>query len=290
MQYDLSNQFAQVTVKKQGAELCSFKNKATNTEHIWQADPNVWSRHAPVLFPIVGALKDKSYTVDEKSYSLPQHGFARDMPFELISQSESSLIFQLSASKETLKKYPYNFQLQVKYTLLEKKLLVEYVVTNTDSNSIYFSIGAHPGFRVPFFENEALEDYYLEFSHAEKQDKLLLSEKGFISDKVDANYLNDSNKIELTKDLFNADALIFTKLNSEWIKIKSKQHEHEFTFYFKDYPYFGIWAKPGAPFVCLEPWHGIADFDNANGDLKSKTGIEALEPGGVFSCNFAIEA
>ncbi|MDQ3290846.1 MAG: aldose 1-epimerase family protein, partial [Bacteroidota bacterium] len=146
MMHTLQNDTFQIGVQEHGAELCSFKNTQTNLEYIWQADPAIWARHAPVLFPIVGKLKDNQYTYKGKSYTLPQHGFARDHAFTLESKTENSLTFLLQQSEASLNNYPFDFRLFISYRLEENALTVAYRVENPSDKNLYFSLGAHPGF------------------------------------------------------------------------------------------------------------------------------------------------
>ena len=160
----LNNDLLSISIKEKGAELCSLVDLETKVEHIWQADPVVWGRHAPVLFPIVGQVENNLYDVDGITYQLTQHGFARDRVFSLIQHSETLAKFELVWDQETLSKYPYQFKLFITYELRDNELIVRYEVLNEDQQEIYFSIGAHPGFSCPFYESENIEDYHLEFN------------------------------------------------------------------------------------------------------------------------------
>ena len=144
--HSISNHFLSVNVNSFGAELCSVYSPETAIEYIWQADPSVWARHAPNLFPLVGKLKEGSYVHEGAVYKLPQHGFARDQDFVCIEESEHKLCFELTATEQTLKDFPFHFSLQISYTLTEHKIRVDYSVFNPDSKELYFSLGAHPAF------------------------------------------------------------------------------------------------------------------------------------------------
>jgi len=164
----LENDHLKVWVKPKGAELKSLVNKSTGIEHIWDSDPKYWAKSSPVLFPIVGGLKDNTYKVGKETYSLPRHGFAREMMFDLESKTADKVVFNLSSNEETLKVYPFYFDFKVIYTLLEKELSITYQVKNTGQSEMYFSIGAHPAFAIPFENEEGYDNFYLEFENDSK--------------------------------------------------------------------------------------------------------------------------
>ena len=284
----LENDLIEISVKEDGAEQVSFKLKEDGTEYLWQANPAVWGRYAPVLFPIVGRVKDNQYTIDGKTYMLGQHGFARDSKFVILTQTENSVEYQIISNKETMKIYPFQFKLNVKYEIKDRTLKVAYTVENIDDKKIYFSVGAHPGFKCPIVEGENIEDYYLEFSEKETAEVLRLNEESLVSSNK-ALFLKNENIIPLSEKLFADGVLIFEDLKSEKISIKSKKTNKSITMEFQDFKYFGIWTVPDQPqFVCLEPWHGIADFDTSDGNLKTKEGIKILEQGEKFQCFYSI--
>jgi len=278
----ISNKFLTVGVKTQGAELCSLQG-ADGFEYLWQADPSVWNRHAPVLFPIVGKLRDGRYELDGKIYEMTPHGFARDMDFALIEQSGSSLVYQLLPTAETRARYPFEFELRIIYRLTGNCLSIEYAVRNTGSAVMPFSIGAHPAFTLP----GPVDECYLEFEKAETLNTRLLGSKGLISEKT-APVLNSANILPLTKTLFDRDALIFMDAQSDKITLGAKNSPRRLTVEFPGFPQLGIWAKPGAPFVCIEPWYGYADPEQPYGDILHKPGIQLLAAGKSFVCTHRI--
>lgn len=278
----LSNKQLTVCVNARGAELCSIKG-ANEFEYLWQADPAIWGRHAPVLFPMVGKLANNQYTLDGKTYELPQHGFARDMEFRLIEQSENSLTFQLLPTAETRACYPCEFDLQITYRLSGSTLHIQYAVRNTGSSPMPFSIGAHPGFTLP----GPLEECFLEFVKLEELNAHLLGSNGLISDET-IPILENTNRLPLSKTLFDRDALIFMDARSESIRLGSTNSTRRLTVEFAGFPELGIWSKPGAPFVCIEPWYGYADTEQPYDDIKEKPGILILEADGTFTCEHRI--
>ncbi|RDC62199.1 aldose 1-epimerase family protein [Adhaeribacter pallidiroseus] len=288
MMHTLQNSTFQIGVQEHGAELCSFKNKQTNLEYIWQADPAVWNRHAPVLFPTVGKLKNNQFTYQEKAYTLPQHGFARDYAFTLDSKTENSLVFVLEQSEATLANYPFNFRLYITYQLQDNALTMSYRVENPANTALYFSLGAHPGFVCPLFSDEQFSDYYLQFEKPENLQRYLL-DGGLQNGQTEPVFLENNLHLPLTYALFEKDAIVLKNLTSEKISLRSRRHEHGLDFIFLGYPYFGIWTKEkNAPFICLEPWHGIADSVNSSGELTEKEGMILLPPREVFTCAYTI--
>lgn len=284
----LENAQAKATFKLKGAELSSFIHKENGLEYIWQADPKVWGRHAPVLFPIVGKLKNDIYFYNNDMFHLSQHGFARDLEFELESSTKDELRFGLSHAEKTYEQYPFRFKLLICYKLKATTLTVSYEVYNEDDQLFLFSIGAHPAFRCPLIEGEKFEDYYLEFDETETLERHLLTHGLF--DGTTALVMNDTNTLSLSYDLFEKDAIVFKKFKSSAISLKSNKAPYGVKLSFPGFPYLGIWTKEkGAPFVCIEPWYGLADPTGASGNLIEKEGIMGLEPAGEFDCHYQIE-
>ncbi|WP_026461639.1 aldose 1-epimerase family protein [Adhaeribacter aquaticus] len=284
----LENEHFKIGVKESGAELCSFINKTTNLEYIWQADPAIWPRHAPVLFPIVGKVPANKFGFEGETYSMSQHGFARDQDFSLKSTSKTALSFELISTPDTLALYPFSFRLEINYTLNGNCLDINYRVENSGEKEMYFSIGAHPGFTCPLLPDEQFNDYYLEFEHPETQSRELLTD-GLRNGEMEP-VLKESAELPLNYEIFEKDAIVLKGLKSERISLKSRNHSHGLDFEFKNYPYFGIWTKEkDAPFICLEPWHGVASRLTDSGELTQKEGILKLESQGKFTCSYQIK-
>ncbi|SEO86532.1 aldose 1-epimerase family protein [Propionispora vibrioides] len=276
-------------IKSLGAELCSLQLKQNGTEYIWQADPGYWGRHAPVLFPIVGQLINNQYELDGQTYQLSQHGFARDMEFEIVLQNSQKAVFRLLFNSKTLEKYPGKFELFIIYTLQDDVLSIEYKVINQDDKTIYFSIGAHPAFRCPLGAGERWEDYYLKFSAQETTVRYLLH-KGLLSGECE-EILQDSDTLPLTAELFRQDAIILKNLKSKSVALKSQKSDKVIQIDFARFPYLGIWSRPngGAPFICIEPWYGVSDNRNERKIFKDKEGMQRLEMGEEFCCQYSIK-
>ncbi|EHS3812673.1 aldose 1-epimerase family protein [Listeria monocytogenes] len=284
----LENEVLLVEMKTAGAELTRIFHKDTGLEYLWNADSKFWGRHSPVLFPTVGRLVEDTYLVDGKPYHLGQHGFARDRDFQVVEQTEKSVRFELDADEDSLAVYPYKFKLSIIYTIEKNTVAVSYEVENTDNKRIYFSIGAHPAFNLPLTDGTTFEDYYLDFGTEENLETLCLEgpyRSGEIKKLVDeaARYL------PLNYDLFKNDALIFEALKQKEMTIKSDKTPHFVKVSFPEFPFVGVWtAKAGTPFLCIEPWYGIADGAGESVELRDKAGIEHLEPEAVFASEYEI--
>jgi galactose mutarotase-like enzyme len=277
----ISNKTLKASIKHAGAELFSLTDNQ-NKEYMWNGDPNYWPKHSPVLFPVVGSLKNETYTFDKKDYHLPRHGFARDMEFELIEKTESSAIFSLSDNNETFQKYPFKFELQIIYQFEENKLRIGYKVINKGENKLPFSIGAHPAFALP----KDFSEYSIQFEKEEKLEYSLL-EDGLISNTT-ATLAASENVVTLNYKLFENDALVFKTLESNSLTILENSKPY-IKVDFKDFPNLGIWTKENAPFICIEPWFGYSDTLEKSGDLLKKEGILIIEANQSFDTSFEIE-
>lgn len=283
----IENEFLSVSFRPKGAEMTSIFNKQTNTEHLWQANPDVWPWYAPNLFPIVGGLTNNELQVNGNTYHMNRHGFTRESEFNLVDISETHAKFSLPFSEETLAVYPYLFEFQVLYDLFDQDLRVTYKVINQDEQSVYFSVGAHPAFHVPFKDNEKYEDYYLEFETSEPLLTHLLSASGLMSGETEMVPM-DGKKLWLTKNLFDRDALVFKDITSKKVTLCSKNHHESLSVLFEDFKELGVWAKPGAPFLCIEPWLGYSDTEGKVTDIQQKEAIQSVEHGHVFEATFTI--
>lgn len=276
----ISNEILTATINTLGAELISLVKNTKN--YIWQVDELYWNKTSPVLFPIVGRLKNDSYTFNGKTYQLPRHGFARNMEFTFDKKSDSQVIFELNETEETKAIYPFSFKLLMAYTLMENELVIEYFVRNQSDEVLPFSIGAHPAFTI----SENFENYSLQFNAADTFETHHLENESFNGKTtlVDAK----NNTINLNYALFEKDALVFKQLNSNEVTLKNKD-KAILKVNYDHFPYLGIWTKQNAPFLCIEPWCGLADSSNHNGDLEEKEGINHLPAGEDFLRAIRIE-
>ncbi len=284
----LSNKILTVKIAEKGAEIQSISNQETGLEYMWDGDPKFWGKHSPVLFPIVGGLKNNQYTYQGHTYEMGRHGFARDTVFAVIEQSEESVIFGIVDNKDTFQKYPFHFQFSVMYELIDNELSITYHVKNTGKEQLYFSVGAHPAFKIPLVSGTTYTDYYLEFGQKENAPIYPLDENGQIK-STSIPFLENAGALPLKKELFYKDALVFKELHSETISIKSSVTNHGLTVSFAGFPYLGIWSAKDADFVCIEPWNGIADSENTTGELENKEGIIALKPAQNFVATWSIQ-
>ncbi|MES3017629.1 MAG: aldose 1-epimerase family protein [Bacteroidota bacterium] len=283
----LENEFLKVQISTTGAQLTSVFNKLNSTEHLWQGNPSIWAFHAPNLFPVVGECFNKEINVDGKAYPMERHGFTRTSEFTIQDCTDIHAKFCLGHSEKTLQAYPYKFNFQVLYDLFDSELRISYKVINRDENSILFSVGAHPAFNIPFFKGEKYEDYYIEFEKEEQLVRHSLSGEGFFNGQTDTVALNDK-KINLSKDLFKDGALVFKTLESREVLIKNHKTPNFISVSFPHFEALGIWAAPGADFVCIEPWLGYGDNIGGPGEFKNKEGIRTLEHGHVFEVDYTI--
>lgn len=286
----IKNEKLSVTIAAHGAELSSIYDKANDRELVWQADPAFWNRHAPVLFPNVGKYYGGHFTYNGTDYPMGQHGFARDTEFEQAASGENFVTYRLCADEESKKVYPFDFVLEITHRLNGNRLTVEWNVKNTDNKEMYFTIGGHPAFNVNVLPDTDFEDYSLVFKEGtEKLSYVLLdAESGTaIGDKVYELELTDS-KYALKKDMFDKDALVFDGGQIEWAALALPDGKPYIALESKGFPNFGIWSKPGAPYVCLEPWCGRCDNKGFEGEISEKPGIIALKAGETFKKSYDI--
>ncbi len=274
MTHYIENEFLKLGVKEQGCEITSIVCKETGFEYLWQGDESIWYGQSPVLFPIVGRLLEDRYTLDGKEYAMPKHGFARNLPWKLVSGEGSEMTFILSDDDYTFGIYPYHFDFIITYTLDKSTLCVKHCIVNKNDGEMYFSLGAHPAFnceigdRLVFSQKETLASMKIDLEKS-----LLLPET--------VPVLNEETDLVITSDIFNEDALIFEAVKSDYVTLKSDNHSRQVLFELGGAPYLGIWAKPGAPYVCIEPWYGVNDSADRV-DFSLKRGINKLEKNESF--------
>ena len=294
MNYEIKNNFIKAKIKTLGAELNSLQQideKADeNIEYLWCGDSKYWNRHSPILFPIIGRLKNDSYFYKNKKYKMSQHGFARDKEFEVVKQKNDFIEFMLKSDEKTLDIYPFLFELYISYALENSKLIISYKVINKDIEKMFFSIGAHPAFNWPLTQNSSdiKESYFLEFEEIKETKRYFLNDLGLVY-KNEELEIKD-NKIFLNEELFKNDALVFNDKNIKTLSLENTKNKRFLKVDFENFPYLGIWSKPsGAPFICIEPWFGIADEINTTQNFEDKRGIISLKNDEIFSCFYSIE-
>lgn len=285
---ELKNDKISISVSSHGAELCSIK--CNGKEYLWQADPLFWKRHSPVLFPIVGSVWQNVYRVDGKEYSLTQHGFARDMDFRLVSESEDEIHFQLTDDKETHLKYPYHFLLDIGYRIKGDTITVLWSVRNNGDEDMYFQIGAHPAFYYPDFQPETTGRGYFKFDRSDNISRIRITEKGCADTSKEYPIELKEGLLKIDTHTFDGDALIIQDHQISEVTLLSEELKPYLRLRF-DTPVVGLWSPPAknAPFVCIEPWYGRCDSVNYEGEYKDKDYMNSLSPGGVFNGGYEIE-
>ena len=278
MRFTLSNASLQAAVQTRGGELVSLRDRS-GTEYIWQGDPAFWSGQNPILFPIVGSLKDGRVDIGGRSFEMNRHGFARQSEFTLAEQGADFAVLELRESPETLARYPYPFVLRVRHQLREDGFSTSFTVENPGGTPMPFCIGAHTAIRCPLLEGERFEDYALSFDRCEDADTLLLSPQGLIQAGKSQPMLRDG-VVTLEYGKFQRlDTLIFQGLASARVNLRQRGKGHGVSLDFHEFPMVAFWTKPGAPFLCMEPWQGCAALDNESGRLEDKPHAVTLAPG-----------
>ncbi len=287
-EYKLMNDEMTLTVSTKGAEIRSLKKNTDGREYMWQADPAFWGWTAPVLFPVVGAFRNGEYRFEGKTYHMPQHGFARRSEFVHKPVEGSELGFVLTESPDTLKDYPFCFRLEVGYTLQGRSVNVRWRVLNTGEETMYFSIGAHPAFNCPPTQACRKNECLLSFNAQDKLTATLLNLKvGNVSDQTMDVALKDG-MLPIADDLFDIDTLIVENGQAGEVSLNAPDQRPYVTVSF-DAPLFGVWSpSKDAPFVCLEPWYGLADHENFSGDLSERKYEQRLEPQAEFTASYKI--
>ncbi len=294
MIYKIKSKDIEVAVDSVGAQLSSVRD-CDGIEYIWQKNPDVWAKSAPVLFPVVGRSRGGILEIEGKDYNMPIHGFIQGREMPLYKAEENKVTFLLEQNDEIRKIYPYDFKFYVVFEVEEKKLSVTYKVENKDSRDMYFGIGGHPGFSTQLKEGDKYEDYRIEFEY----DEPLYSNSSCTEPDVeicsDEKYLveKQGNILPLKRDLFVKDAMIFEDIKSKVIWLKSDKHNKGIKFSYADYPTIAIWSKgpgfPGATYVCFEPWQSMGYRTKEGRRIEDKFQIAKLEPNGVKEYTFEIE-
>lgn len=285
----IENEHLIAEISLHGAELTRLFCKENRRETLWNADEKYWARHAPILFPNVGKYYKGTFMHKGAIYSEGQHGFARDCEFVCENADTGTALFCLESTEETLRRYPFPFRLEIKYELQDKELIVTWKVKNTGSDTMYFTIGGHPAFNVPAIPGTKFTDYSLCFEAKESLEyKLLDMTCGCIIADSSVTLPLEGGKYKLRENMFDNDALVFDGGQIEKVSILYPDGSPYITMECEAFPNFGIWSKPGAPFVCLEPWLGRADNVGFEGEICDKPGITAVNPGDGFEISHKI--
>lgn len=278
MLHSITNPFLTITVSDLGAELQSIIG-ADGTQYLWQGDPAYWRKRAPNLFPYIGRMPDKTYLLDGQKHQMPIHGFAPTSQFYLIEKSESHLVFELTDNEETYGYYPRHFSFRVTYQLENSTLHITFAAENCDEKIMYFSMGGHPGFRVPLAANCSFEDYHLRFSKKGVPTRVLFGTDCLVAGR--APYpLQDDCIIPLTHDLFNDDAVVLEGSGTT-VTLETDKDSHAITVEYPQMKYVGFWhtQRADAPFVCIEPWSALPSRSGVTESLETQPDLTALAPG-----------
>ena len=276
-----------VTISEHGAELQSIKD-AGGKEYLWQGDALFWGRRSPILFPIVGSLWNGRCTINGKTYEMGRHGFARDNDFKLIAKGETKAVFAFTDNAETLKRYPYKFNLTVSYRLEGNRIHVIWHVENTDEKAIYFQIGGHPAFNLPDLQPEEPIHGRLRFD-VDNPIRRFATVKGCLDNARHETVKTENGIWNFTDKSFENDALIFDHSQLHHIELLNGAGETEVSVNFKA-PAVGLWTPHGknAPFICIEPWYGVADMEAYEGDIRDRYLMNQLLPGASFMAQYTI--
>lgn len=286
MSVTITNDFLEATINEKGAELVSLR--ANEIEYIWQADPQYWGRHAPILFPFVGRLKDNQYSYQGKTYPMGQHGFARDKEFKVLEQTKEKVTLVLTSDGETKKVYPFDFSLTVSYEIWGEGVRIRFDVENTGEEEMIFALGGHPAFNIPLTDELQFDDYFIAFSPQKSRVKIPLDGPFTNLDQKTIGQTNTN--IQLSRGLFKEDALIYETRGLNAYTLGSEESSHSVTLAYNNIPYVGLWSPypAEAPFVCIEPWWGFADTVDSNGRLEDKEGMNRLAGNEHFKTEFSI--
>ena len=287
MKYSIENEILKVTVLDRGSQICSVIHKCDGVEHIWQAHPNVWGKHGPILFPHCGGLTDGVMNAKGNTYKYTKHGFAKEMAFSLAEQTENQLVLELTDSPETMEYWPYKFRLRSTFILEGDTLHHTLTVENRDEEEMPFGIGFHPGFAVPFDSEHKAEDYALCFDQVENP-ICMATPKGMISGET---YRLGTNitAIPLDEELFAHDSHCMTGLQSKTLGLYEKDTGRGVVCSIKHFPYCLSWSMPGVPqFVCIEPWHSLPGLSTGSTRWEDKPAAAILAPGEIWDTTLSI--
>lgn len=282
----IENERLKVDIKEKGAEISSICDKQKNREVLWQGNAKFWTGQAPILFPIVGELKNGKTQINGTEYAMRRHGFIRKMePSEVIKEA-SSATFVFNADENTKKQYPFNFTFKAKYIIDENSLINEFEVVNNDEEQMPFNIGGHPAFALDFDDENSIDDYTVVFEQEETSQRHFINDNGLYTGERAEVF--DGNTIHLTESIFMDDALVFKDLKSRSVSIQRKNGDKLVSMNFKGWPFFGVWSKPKAPYICLEPWIGCADKNDTEGVFLDKELMMSIGPNTSKSFNFTL--
>ena len=290
MLYTIKNNYLEVQISDNGAEIKSIKY--LGNDYLHNSDPKYWGRSAPLLWPNIGTIKNGTATIDGVSYPMIKHGFLSDRLCTIETHSTDKIIFKVSSNENTLKLYPYNFQILITYELLEQTIHSNLEFRNNSKTQMPFNLGLHPAFKVPLNENESFEDYKIIFDvpGTYEMPTVNLSDGTIDYDNRCRTFTN-LKELPLNYSDYDFDALVFENIKSHQVTLTNKDETHGVVFNFEDFPMLGIWTPNHikSPFICLEPWIGCADAPTTNGDFKTKRDLIYVEPNNTKTIKYSIK-
>lgn len=289
MLYTIHNEYLTVQIQDKGAELWSVMDN-DGTEYLWQGDVKYWGDRAPNLFPYIARMTERQYKLNGQTYHMDIHGFAKDMIFEAEQISDSHIVFSIKHTEETYAQYPFQFCFSIIYKLEDCKLSITYYVRNDDDETMYFGVGGHPGFNVPFENNTAFEEYYLEFDSVKEAKRVVFSEDCFVTGELTDFSLEGGVRLPLSHDMFNNDAIVLTDMASS-VTLKSKTGDKGICVSYPNMSYLGIWHVPktDAPYVCIEPWSSLPSRKDVIEDFSLQSNLIALQAKEKYVNGFSVE-
>jgi galactose mutarotase-like enzyme len=289
MEHKISSPHLTVTVRELGAELMSIKDR-DGTEYLWQGDPAIWEDRAPIMFPICGRLNEQRYFHNGKEYNMGLHGLLWKCDLTLTEKTDTSAVLTLTDNEETRAAYPFSFEVNVSYTLVDNSVKVGFCVKNTGNETMYFSHGYHPGFNLPYEEDGKFSDCYVEFAKKCAPKLVDMSNTTYLlTGKYPEYPVTDGNIIPLSNEMFDLSST-FLKDTARELTVRDKNSEHYVSVSFPECEYLGFWQAAGvqAKYVCVEPWNGLPDMDGVSGEFKDKIAMKALEPDAVYTNEIVI--
>jgi galactose mutarotase-like enzyme len=288
MNYEISNAYVKVGISSKGGEIFSLQDNEGH-EYIWQGDPETWAEHAPNLFPYIGRMTKGSYRVFGQEYQMKIHGFLKYLEMTVAEQKKDSLVLRLEDSEATRAQYPYQFAVEIRYTLDQSSLKISYFVQNKDDKKMYFGIGGHPGFQVPMEEGLAFEDYSLDFEEPSKPLRVEFSDDCFVTEKDLAYSLREDLYLDLRHDLFDQDAIVLHEMPRQ-VTLGSKKGKRAVRVEYPQMPYVGFWhcPKTEVPYVCIEPWSSLPSRKDRVEDLETQENLLALDAGSRYENSWKI--
>jgi len=278
----------QVTIKLTGAEMCSIIDLSDGCEHLWNADPKYWARHAPLLFPTVGESRDGHITFQGIGYPIERHGFARFRDFSVVHQTADRVRLRLVADDETKRSYPFDFVFETEYQVVDNSISQSFLVRNSGDRPMAFQLGGHPAFAVPCGNTGMYTDHSIVLNKKGDHARHLLTNKGLFSGEI-RHFLTDTDRFDIYPELFAEDAIVFKNAGITEASLVNNVTGKAVKMRFEGFPHLGIWSVPGAGYVCIEPWIGCADDATGTNDIFQKDSAVTLEPDQQFETAFSIE-